>query len=34
LAFLSQKPWDKSVWGKGSTVRQLICATESMKGGN
>ncbi len=29
LASPSQRPWAKSVWGKGSHVRQLICATES-----
>jgi pilus assembly protein CpaB len=28
LASLSRKPWGKSVWGKGRTVRQLICATK------
>jgi hypothetical protein len=32
LAFLSRKPWDKSVWGKGRSVRQLIYATESWEG--
>src|SRR5680860_88304 len=30
LASPSQRPWAKSVWGKGSHVRQLICATESV----
>src|SRR5680860_898013 len=32
LASPSQRPWAKSVWGKGSHVRQLICATESIEG--
>src|SRR5680860_1643580 len=32
LASPSQRPWAKSVWGKGSHVRQLICATESRAG--
>ncbi|SEN89587.1 Phage integrase family protein, partial [Loktanella fryxellensis] len=30
LASPSQRQWHKSVWGKGKTVRQLICATESL----
>ncbi|WP_143058069.1 hypothetical protein [Loktanella fryxellensis] len=31
MASPSQRQWHKSVWGKGKTVRQLICATESYR---
>ncbi len=31
LASPSQGPWDKSIWGKARTVRQMICATEASR---
>ena len=30
LASLSQKPWDKSVRGKGKSAQRRLCATESL----
>ncbi len=32
LGIPSQKPWDRSVWGKGNLGHQTICATEPVHG--